>query len=270
MLEEYKMTKKLIRMDEDEFRKKYKAGEKDFRRILLKNPSIYGLKAHGYIIDLRGADFTGARLYGLGCFDVDLRDAKFKDAVISGYGPTGLTRLGGDFRGADFSGTTFKEVVFCVADLKGVTSLDHNLKGISELERTDLSGLDLSGGDLRKKYLHRVKLIETDLRGTDLRKAFLACSDLREAYFGPLKGDSGEELVTRLEGADLRRADLRGIKGLETVLDLGRAKCGLFSTNPGIGAYRGKTIVDAREKAIIEKSIEYAIAEDRGLFDLRE
>ncbi|WP_158666460.1 pentapeptide repeat-containing protein [Salinibacter altiplanensis] len=87
-----------------------------------------------------------------------------------------------------------------------------------------LQGADLRDADLSETSVHRADLADADLQSVNLSDAYLGTADftgahlrkadLSEAHFGVFAGvvSSEETQETRLVGADLRGADLRGIR----------------------------------------------------------
>ena len=97
----------------------------------------------------------------------------------------------------------------------------------ANLRRADLVGAKLVGAKLERADLVGAKLERADLRGADLERADLRGADLERA---------------ELWGADLSGANLKAVKNLDEVLNLGEANfC--------------RTRVSEKEKAIIESAL---------------
>ena len=92
------------------------------------------------------------------------------------------------------------------------------------LKEAYLHGADLTGADLSETSVHGADLANAELQNADLSDAYLGAADfsranlrkadLSGAHFGVFAGvmASEEEQETVLAGADLRGADLRGIR----------------------------------------------------------
>jgi uncharacterized protein YjbI with pentapeptide repeats len=92
--------------------------------------------------DLRGADLSGANLYG-----ADLRGADLSGANL----------YGADLRGADLRGADLRE-----ANLRGANLYGADLYG-ADLRGANLRGADLYGADLREANLRGANLYDTVL-----------------------------------------------------------------------------------------------------------
>ena len=84
----------------------------------------------------------------------------------------------------------------------------------SDLEGANLRGAILGHTDLRRARLEGADLREVNLKNADLRRASLIDADLRGAIL-PSFPDQGPLIAAKLKGANLLRADLRQINGLD-------------------------------------------------------
>ncbi len=80
-----------------------------------------------------------------------------------------------------------------------------------------LVGADLAGVELQRSFLREVDLQGANLEGADLTGANLVDADLSGITLSDAKLgiDNRTQKVTRLKGADMSRADLRGAVGLD-------------------------------------------------------
>jgi len=108
-------------------------------------------------------------------------------------------------------------------NLSGADLKETNLQG-ADLREADLSGAnlseaDLSGADLRGANLIEVDLSEADLSGADLSEADLSGADLSEANLIEANLSRADLSGADLIGADLSGADLRGANIDNTILE---------------------------------------------------
>lgn len=101
-----------------------------------------------------------------------------------------------DLRGFDFRGARMRDARLAGADLRGA-----DLRG-ANLTNADLRGADLRGARLDGVDLDGADLREADLRDTAVPAATMACTTFT--------GHGGEG-PARVEGADLRGADVTGL-----------------------------------------------------------
>ncbi|MGW8391407.1 pentapeptide repeat-containing protein [Pseudoduganella sp. HUAS MS19] len=122
------------------------------------------------------ADFESADLVDTQFEGCDLNNSKWRRAKLASAG----------FRACKLTGAAFEEVSHLGASF----------------EECLLVGADMRGFSFRKATLNQLDFSDADLSGCDFREAVLEGCSLREAV---LK-------LTRFEGADLRGADLGGLK----------------------------------------------------------
>ncbi|AFY58553.1 putative low-complexity protein [Rivularia sp. PCC 7116] len=151
---------------------RYQKGERDFRRIKLKNSEhlssvnleeidfrhaclyIANFRAADsgnanfieecilYSSDFTGADFRGANLQGTEFSDAILNAANFSGADLQGAKFDCADAEAANFTGANLEGATFYE-----SNLEGALMVNANLKN-AELLQTPFEGVDLSNVDL--------------------------------------------------------------------------------------------------------------------------
>lgn len=146
-----------------------------------------------------------------------------------------------DLSDADLSGANLSEMDLHGADLHG-----------AYLRRSRLSGADLSRADLNGANLEAADLSRADLREASLRWAVLSRADLSRAHLSAADMSGADLMLANLSGAFLGRArlsdamlrgadlsdstmgqtelgsvDLRGVKGLRTVLHLAPSAVGI-------------------------------------------
>ncbi len=132
-----------------------------------------------------------------------------------------------DWRGLRAPGLFFPSTRFAGADLSGADLRNSDLRRAvfneAKLQQTNLEGAiiihgrfmntDLSGANMRGADMYEAKFTGTVLRGTDLTFAQMPRIGL----------DGGDLTGAAVGGANLYRSDLRGVTGLDSVRDLGRA-----------------------------------------------
>jgi uncharacterized protein YjbI with pentapeptide repeats len=179
--------------------------------LFLKDSGLIDREA---VIDLSGADLSGARLEFSNLSRLNLSEANLSRADLRG---TNLSKsyLGGCFLSeADLAG----------ANLRGADLFDANLSG-ADLNQTKLSRANLNGADLRGCRLNQADLSDADLSGANLNVGDLVGANLRGAKLGGAK----------LLGADLREADLSqaDLSGTDiTEVELEKAKSLVGTTMP--------------------------------------
>ncbi len=125
-------------------------------------------------------------------------------------GPEGL-----DLREANLEKANLSEVDLHGADLRNATLDGANLRK-ANLEGADLSQADFRKADLWQANLQRVNLYEADLQGAELggaklQESYLLQTDLRGAELDRVDLERAELVQTDLRGAYLAGARLRGM-----------------------------------------------------------
>jgi uncharacterized protein YjbI with pentapeptide repeats len=178
------------------------------------------------VLELFGADLSGARLAGVDLSGAnlekaDLSNADLTDAIFARTNLSGAdlsnARLSGAmaiksiWREAFMGGVEVKDADFSGADLTDAEITDAviantNFTG-AKLKRTDFTGSTLAGVDLTEAKLPDCKLVRADLQNAILRAASLVKADFSGAKM------SGADLSqARMEGAVLKGADLTRAK----------------------------------------------------------
>lgn len=216
----------------------------DFSDAVLRNTRL--VRADLRKATLAGADLGGADLSGADLRGADLNGAILTDAVMENT----------HFIGANLKGTlNDRPAGLLLSDLdeplsellarherwvesKGRDGVQLDLSGFDlrtapPLARASLAalkasdsvfyGLNLAGIGLQAAQLDRADLRACNLRGADLRgvslkSARLTNTDLREARLGPLIVNGDRSVISRLDKAVLRNADLRGADVSQAIL----------------------------------------------------
>ena len=135
-------------------------------------------------VDLRGANLSGAEMWGAYLSGMDLTDTCF--------------------RGARLGFAHFKEACLHRADLSRTNLCDAHLEGADlhgvDLSRSDLRDAHLEGADIRGADLRRVNLRCAHLEGADISQANLRYANLKLAYL-----DGVKSVGTRFFGARFDR-----------------------------------------------------------------
>jgi len=146
---------------------------------------------------------------------VDLRNANFAGANLSGVNFAGANLSGINFAGADLAGANFEG-----ADLTGVDFTDLNLRGTSFLDAilTDTNFQNSILEDaifensiyLRDANFEGAILNRANLRGADLTDAILISADLGHAFLTDANLTHANLSSADLRDVDLRNANLTG------------------------------------------------------------
>ncbi len=146
------------------------------------------------VIDLSGADLSGADLNGANLSEAKLSGADLSEAKLSGA----------DLSEANPGVEAMRGINLIKADLNGAKLSGANLRW-ADLSEANLSEADLNEADLVLAKLSEVKLISADLSGADLMDANLRWADLSGANLSEAKLISAD-----LGGANLSEAKLSG------------------------------------------------------------
>src|SRR5229473_3600943 len=172
------------------------------------------------IIDLRGADLSGANLIAAYLNEADLSRAILSEADLSGAYLDEANLGGAYLRGAILGGAILRGANLSGANLRGFNLGGANLGGANlggaNLSRADLHGADLHGADLFGADLHGADLSGADLFGADLHKANLVGAGLHGANL----------VVADLNAADLNEAYLNGATITPEQLDKAKSLTG--------------------------------------------
>jgi uncharacterized protein YjbI with pentapeptide repeats len=143
------------------------------------------------VLDLRGADLSGANLLGAELFRANLSGASLTRAVLMNACLDEANLSEADFGAANLS----------EADLGGANLHKTYLSGA--ISETGVIGADLSSANLRG-----TNLSEANLVGADLSEATLIEADLGEADLSRVNLSRANLTAANLSGASLREVDL--------------------------------------------------------------
>ncbi len=135
---------------------------------------------------------------------------------------------GSDWRGVKAPGAFLQFTKLPKSDLRGAFLHAAELRR-ADFTESQLQGADLSLANMMVSVLQRADLSDCILRGVDLYEASMAGAvfhraDLSNAYFMRLNFKEADLTDATVFMAQFYRADLRGVKGLETVRGLGAAR----------------------------------------------
>src|SRR6266478_5428067 len=156
------------------------------------------------IIDLRGADLSGANLIAAYLNEADLSRAILSEADLSGAyldeaNLGGAYLRGVNLHGAGLGGANLGKANLSRANLSGFNLGGANLGGANlggaNLSRADLHGADLHGADLFGADLHGADLSGADLCEADLNEADLSEAYLNGATITPEQLDKAKSLI---------------------------------------------------------------------------
>jgi uncharacterized protein YjbI with pentapeptide repeats len=164
------------------------------------------------VLDLRGGDLSGARLFSANLFrarlsgadlrEVDLLYADLHEAALDKADLGAAKLLNADLRGANLHKAYLGGVDLTDADLSGADLSNANLRG------TNLSNATLGGADLSEADLIGADLGEADLSGVNLSRANLTEANLSEANLSEADLTWAYLSEADLSGTDLSRANL--------------------------------------------------------------
>jgi uncharacterized protein YjbI with pentapeptide repeats len=161
------------------------------------------------IIDLRGADLSGANLIAAYLNEADLSRAILSEADLSGAYLDEANLGGAYLRGAILRGSYLHGANLSGANLSGA-NLDEAYLGEANLGETDLSGAILSGANLHGAGLGGANLGKANLSGANLSGFNLGGANLGGANLGKANLSRAILSGADLHGADLFGADLHG------------------------------------------------------------
>lgn len=104
---------------------------------------------------LRGADFRGAEFDGARLFNVDAREARFREARLNGLRAVAVTFERSDLKGAELKGADFTRSSFRNADLSQVVTFDLKFR------HCDLVGARFDGAELGSVHFYNSDLLDT-------------------------------------------------------------------------------------------------------------
>jgi uncharacterized protein YjbI with pentapeptide repeats len=155
--------------------------------------------------NLAEADFAGANLRGAVLFGLDLRQATFTDACLEQAFMNEVQwedacLINAKLKDARLSRAHLTGTKFCNADFRGA---DLRGAGLAEI---DWEGADLSGADLRMATFH----LGSSRSG--LVGSYIACEGSKTGFYTDDLEDMTFKQPEEIRKANLRGADLRGVK----------------------------------------------------------
>ncbi len=176
--------------------------EADFSGLDFRANNLMDLRGK----DLTGANFTGARMNGVGLEGATLTGANFTGARMRGIDLVGATLIGANLSGADLTGARLDRTT-----LTGVRGMATATLTRADFNHANLSGTDLSGANLSNTFL-----INADLKRANLANANLTSAYLDGAYLVRANLTGANLSHAEFTGADIRRANLTGAHWQDT------------------------------------------------------
>lgn len=252
----------MMRIEANEFLKRYAAGERIFG----------GVNLHG--VDIRGQDLRGVHLSNVNLYKARLDGSDLSGTVLNRVNLESSYLQGVKFHGASL-GVNLNNANLNGTDFKGAFLLPSNF-----------SNAFLEGADFRGAYLKWVNFSDAFLKGVDFRGAYLNSAnfsnailtgaDLRGVDFTGLEVDFGEVDLrcsanfsnANLTGADLRGIDLSCAKLDQTilkgaVLDQTKMPDGVIFSSDGVVEYKEPVV---RSGSFSESADENAVNNQGILF----
>jgi hypothetical protein len=155
-------------------------------------------------LNLVGARLEGVNLSGAYLAGADLRNAHLERANLSGANLDGANAIGAWFTGADLSGGHLEAVQFRDTSLLQRAEYSEEAERAANRYVAQLGDASLCSAQLGGADLHGAQLAGADLTGAWLDGADLSDACLERAHM----------YLTRLEDANLERANLCGVGGL--------------------------------------------------------
>lgn len=174
----------------------------------LKGAGLQGVKLPKS--NLQRTNLSAANLSGANLREANLQEADLTNATLTGADLTGANLCGTDLRGADLRETNLR-----TTKIDDKTKMDEKWQQVRRIvndyiNRQDLSGIDLSGGNLHRANLSGSILLRANLSGANLSETNLRDAKLQKANLsGAVLRDSNMR-GANLSGADLREANLDG------------------------------------------------------------
>ncbi|MXZ01837.1 pentapeptide repeat-containing protein [Candidatus Poribacteria bacterium] len=164
-----------------------------------------------HILDLRGADLCGGRI-----FDSDLSGGVFHRANLSGMYVANTDFRGASFRDADLSKAQFFDVSFTGAHLSLANLSGAMLQGVElvrmNLHHVNLSGANLGGANLSGSILQYAKLSKAALDDANLSEASFLKADLSRSLLIGADLSGARVVDTDLTSANISDANLSGVQ----------------------------------------------------------
>ena len=177
----------------EELRRRYEAGERDFRGLDLSEIQLFGTFADSNFtnVDFRCVEISICSFIGCDLSGVDFRGAHIVNALIiegcvftnlnlSNIFGNALICKEGDFRGVQLSRISLSYGSATGCDLRGI-DLSESLWWNADFSSSSFEGAKLAWSDLRGSNFEGVDFTRADLRGVDFTRAKLMDSDCTAA-----------------------------------------------------------------------------------------
>jgi len=138
-------------MNYNEFISEYKSGNRNFENIIMNNANMANL-------DLRWANFKGAKFTGCSFDHSDLSDADFNGAIIFRCTMIGAILKGTKFDHADLSWTVMRNSLFDKTSLRNANMTQ------AHLCKSDIMKADIKGANFNMACLIDTKLTEDQIK----------------------------------------------------------------------------------------------------------
>lgn len=182
-------------MDVSELFKRYKAGEREFFGVNLKNANLS--KANLRNANLSNAELSNSNLNNAFLLETILTKANLSNADLSNAELSGIILIA-----ANLSQSNLSQSTLLFANLAGANLSDANLS------HTDLTGANLWAANLSRANLNRANLDGVTLSGADLSGANLSGADLSGTNLSKVNLSGADLSGTNLFGANLHEANL--------------------------------------------------------------
>lgn len=198
------------------------AGLATFDHVLLHGANFEGAdltRSQFFVDESEGANFEGVHAPGVSFRDhSELREASFKDAIISGGSFTKCTLSGTDFTGASVASTDFTGSSMHTVDLGGVNGQGAQFTGCM-LEEATMRDASFQGASFQGSDLYEVQARGTDFRGADFREVTaygmdFTNTDCRGVNFSGADLSNADFRAALIDGANFEGATLEGVEGL--------------------------------------------------------
>ena len=204
-------------MNWEELITRYKAGERDFSGVDLREPEFAGLDLTtvspvygGYNrtpnmknISLEGINLKGATIYGANLDYINLKGADLSEAFLrnTGFLHANLTDV--NFENSDCKNNDFRWAKLAGANFRGANFVN------AELADSGIYGANLESANLQGAIIKRADL-PPNLRETDLRYAMLSDVNLRKSNFTRVNFSEAKLSFVDFEDSNLSHVNFSG------------------------------------------------------------